>query len=46
VIADGNWKTAVYIDEHANDQQREALSQILSGTMGGPMERCMRLTGQ
>lgn len=46
VMADGNWKTAVYIDERANDQQREALSQILSGTMGGPMERFMRLTGQ
>jgi hypothetical protein len=46
VMADGNWKTAVYIDERANDQQREALGQILSGTMGGPMERFMRLTGQ
>lgn len=45
VMAEGNWKTAVYIDEQANPQQREALGQILSGKMGGPAQRWMRLTG-
>jgi hypothetical protein len=45
VMAQGNWKTAVYIDERANAQQREAFSQLFSGTMGGPAERWMRLTG-
>jgi hypothetical protein len=44
VMAQGNWKTAVYIDEQANAQQRQALEQILSGNMGGPAERWMRLT--
>jgi hypothetical protein len=44
VMADGHWKTAVYIDERANTQQRDALSQILSGSVGGPAERWMRLT--
>jgi hypothetical protein len=44
VMADGHWKTAVYIDERADARQRDALSQILSGTMGGPAERWMRLT--
>jgi hypothetical protein len=45
VMAEGNWKTAMYIDERANAAQRDALGQILAGTMGGPMERWRRLTG-
>jgi hypothetical protein len=45
VMAEGNWKTAVYIDEQANSQQRDALGQILSGEIGGPARRWMRLTG-
>jgi hypothetical protein len=44
VMADGGWKTAVYIDERTDALQRHAFSQILSGTMGGPAERWMRLT--
>lgn len=44
VMAEGGWKTAMYIDERANAAQREALGHILSGKMGGPMERWMRLT--
>ena len=44
VMGAGRWKTALYIDARANEQQRQALAQILSGTMGGPAERWMRLT--
>jgi hypothetical protein len=44
VMAHGDWKTAVYIDEQANVRQRPALSQILSGQVGGPAQRWMRLT--
>lgn len=44
VMGQGNWKTAVYVDERANDAQRHAFEQILSGKMGGPAERWMRLT--
>ena len=40
----GNWTTAVYIDENANGEQREALGRILSGEMGGPAQRWMPLT--
>jgi hypothetical protein len=43
-MAHGDWKTAVYIDERADAQQRHALSQILSGQVGGPAQRWMRLT--
>ena len=40
----GNWTTAVYIDEKANEEQRQALGRILSGDLGGPAERWMPLT--
>ena len=40
----GNWSTAVYIDEKADQRQRDALERILSGELGGPAERWMRLT--
>jgi len=44
-MADGNWTSALYIDQRANPQQRAALGQIMSGQMGGPAERWMSLTG-
>ncbi len=40
----GGWKTAIYIDEQANDTQRQALDQILSGDMGGAMQRFKMMT--
>jgi hypothetical protein len=33
----GNWAVALYIDERANDQQRQALQSIFSGQAGGIM---------
>ena len=44
VMSHGGWKTAIYIDERADTDQRQALDQILSGNMGGPMERFSRMT--
>lgn len=44
IMGEGNWSTAVYIDQRADQQQREALGRIVSGEMGGPAERWMRLT--
>jgi hypothetical protein len=44
VMGDGGWKTAIYIDERADETQRQAFEQILSGNMGGPMERFSRMT--
>ena len=40
----GNWTTAIYVDERASEEQRHALDRILSGDIGGPMERWMALT--
>ena len=45
IMSEGNWSTAVYIDQRADQRQRDALDRILSGEMGGPAERWMRLTG-
>ncbi len=45
IMAEGNWTTAIYVDERADQRQRDALEEILSGRVGGPMERFMALTG-
>jgi len=36
-LHDGNGTAEVYIDESADDKQRQALGQILSGQAGGPI---------
>ena len=43
-MSEGNWTTALYVDERASGQQREALGRILSGQVGGPPARWMGLT--
>lgn len=34
-MAEGNWSVALYLDERANEQQRQALQAIFSGSTGG-----------
>ncbi len=36
-MVEGNWSVALYLDERANEQQRQALEAIFSGSAGGPM---------
>jgi hypothetical protein len=36
-MAEGNWSVALYLDERANEQQRQALGAIFSGSAGGPL---------
>ncbi len=36
-MAEGNGTVALYVDERADDKQREALAAIFSGEAGGPM---------
>lgn len=33
----GNWSLGLYVDERANEQQRQALQSIFSGAVGGPL---------
>ena len=36
-MGEGNWSVALYLDERANEQQRQALEAIFSGSAGGPL---------
>ena len=36
-MGEGNWSVALYLDERADERQREALQAIFTGTAGGPM---------
>jgi len=42
-MTNADWTTALYIDERATQEQRALLDRILSGEIGGPMERFMAL---
>jgi hypothetical protein len=44
-MAEGNWSVALYLDERANEHQREALQAIFSGTAGGVMSNLAPLIG-
>jgi hypothetical protein len=46
VMASGGWRVAIYIDERADERQREALQSILSGQAGGPPEALAPLLGE
>ena len=35
-MAEGNWSAALYLDERADEQQRQALQAIFTGSVGGP----------
>lgn len=37
VMSEGNWAVALYLDERASDQQRDALQTIFTGSAGGPV---------
>lgn len=45
-MGQGNWKLAIYLDDRANDAQREALQTIFSGSAGGPMAAFAPLVGE
>jgi hypothetical protein len=36
-MAEGNWSAAVYLDDRADDKQRDALQTIFTGAGGGPI---------
>ena len=37
VMSEGNWSVAAYIDQRADERQREALQAIFTGAAGGPI---------
>ncbi len=46
VMTEGNWRVGFYIDEQADDAQREALETIVTGKAGGPPAFIASLTGE
>jgi hypothetical protein len=46
VMGEGGWRVGVYIDERADESQRSALGEILSGAAGGPMAALGGLIGE
>jgi hypothetical protein len=46
VMTDGNWRVGVYIDDGATDAQFDALVQVFSGQLGGPMAGLAPLIGE
>jgi hypothetical protein len=46
VMGEGGWRVGLYIDERADENQRGALSEILSGAVGGPPEMLGPLIGE
>ena len=46
VMGEGGWRVGLYIDERADEGQRGALGEILSGAAGGPPEMLGPLVGE
>jgi hypothetical protein len=46
VMTDGNWRVGVFIDDGANGAQFDALVQVFSGQLGGPMAGLAPLIGE
>jgi hypothetical protein len=46
VMAEGNWRVGVFIDEAASDDQAQALGAVFSGQLGGPMQALGPLIGE
>ena len=45
-MIEGNWKIVLYIDAKANDQQKEALTEIYGGEVGGHPAVLASLVGE
>lgn len=45
-IMKGNWRAMVYVDEKATPQQEEALLNVFTGKLGGPIADMAKLVGE
>jgi hypothetical protein len=45
-ILQGNWRAAVYVDDKASSKQEEALLQVYTGKLGGPVADLVKLIGE
>jgi len=45
-ILKGNWKAVVYVDDKSTPQQQEALLNVWTGKLGGPVADLVKLIGE
>jgi len=45
-ILKGNWRAVVYVDDKASPQQEEALLNVWTGKLGGPVADLVQLIGE
>ena len=45
-ILKGNWRVMVYVDDKATPQQQEALLNVWTGKLGGPVADLVKLVGK
>ena len=45
-ILQGNWKVVVYVDDGASDEQQQALLDVWTGKLGGPIADLAQLVGE
>jgi hypothetical protein len=45
-ILQGNWKAAVYVDDKASPQQKDAILNVYTGKLGGPVADLAKLIGE
>ena len=46
MMADGNWRVGLFMDEAASQEQADKLAAVFSGQLGGPMEVFTPLIGE
>lgn len=46
LMADGNWRVGMFMDEAASQEQADKLGAVFSGQLGGPMELLAPLIGE
>lgn len=45
-VLKGNWRVMLYIDDKATDQQQEAMLDVFTGKLGGPVADLAQLIGE
>jgi len=45
-ILEGNWKVVVYVDDGSSDEQQQALLDVWTGKLGGPVADLAQLVGE
>jgi len=45
-ILEGNWRAVVYVSDNASPEQKEALLNVYTGKLGGPVGELVQLVGE